>query len=166
MQLIIGRLVTDGTFRRRVERGGSAYLSGLRVLGVELTRAEIAALVGLDPGVWTRVAELIPLSSNRRAMPENVSHGRHLTLTARQRRVLRGVSDGLRNKDIAGQLGLSEGGVKAVIQQLFRKFLVRRRTQLVRLALNGPSWLAAEVPVAATRASATEADRAEVAHVS
>jgi hypothetical protein len=80
---------------------------------------------------------------------------------------LRGVSDGLRNnKDIAGQLGLTEGGVKAVIQQLFRKFLVRRRTQLVRLALNEPSWLAAELPVAATRAAATEADRAEVGHAS
>jgi DNA-binding NarL/FixJ family response regulator len=49
--------------------------------------------------------------------------------------VLEGVSEGLRNQDIAARLGVSEGAVKATLQRLFRKMSVRRRAQLVRIAL-------------------------------
>ena len=49
--------------------------------------------------------------------------------------MLRGVFAGLANKEIAAQLGISEGYVKAVLQQLFGKTGVRTRAQLVRIAL-------------------------------
>ncbi len=58
-----------------------------------------------------------------------------LELSERERAVLRGVFAGLANKEIASHLGISEGYVKAVLQQLFAKTGVRTRAQLVRIAL-------------------------------
>jgi DNA-binding NarL/FixJ family response regulator len=58
-----------------------------------------------------------------------------ISLTERQQRVLWSVSEGFSNKEIAAVEGVSEGAVKATLQQLFRKTLVRRRAQLVRLAI-------------------------------
>ncbi len=67
-------------------------------------------------------------------------HGRdedvaHRPLTAREQQVLRGIFEGLSNKEIAGQLNVTEGAVKATLQQLFQKTGVRTRSQLVRIAL-------------------------------
>lgn len=56
-------------------------------------------------------------------------------LTARETAVLRLVFEGLGNKEIAHELGISETSVKAALQQLFHKTGVRTRGQLVRAAL-------------------------------
>ena len=56
-------------------------------------------------------------------------------LTARQQHVLGGVCDGLTNKEIARDLGVSESAVKATLQQLFRRTQVRTRAQLVRIVI-------------------------------
>ena len=56
-------------------------------------------------------------------------------LSERERAVLKGVFEGLTNKEIAAGLKISESSVKAVIQQLFDKTGVRTRGQLVRVAL-------------------------------
>jgi DNA-binding NarL/FixJ family response regulator len=58
-------------------------------------------------------------------------------LTEREQTVLNGVVDGLSNKNIWIQIGASESSVKATLQQLFNKAGVRRRSQLVRIALEG-----------------------------
>jgi len=58
-------------------------------------------------------------------------------LTDREQRVLQGIFEGLSNKEIASRLGVSEGAVKATLQQLFQKTHVRTRSQLVRIALEG-----------------------------
>ena len=62
--------------------------------------------------------------------------------TQRERSVLKGVFEGFTNKEIAAQLQISEGSVKAVLQQLFDKTGVRTRSQLVRIALESfnQSW--------------------------
>jgi DNA-binding NarL/FixJ family response regulator len=64
-------------------------------------------------------------------------------LTTRERFVLHGVFEGLTNKEIATQLQVSEGSIKAVMQQLFDKTGVRTRSQLVRIALErrAEDWL-------------------------
>jgi DNA-binding NarL/FixJ family response regulator len=64
-------------------------------------------------------------------------------LTSRERFVLQGVFEGLTNKEIAAQLEVSEGSIKAVMQQLFDKTGVRTRSQLVRIALEkrAEEWL-------------------------
>jgi DNA-binding NarL/FixJ family response regulator len=56
-------------------------------------------------------------------------------LTEREQQVLRGIFEGLTNKEIAARLGVSESAVKATLQQLFQKTRVRTRSQLVRIAL-------------------------------
>ena len=70
---------------------------------------------------------------------ERESHTLHNLLTRRERQVVEGVVDGLTNKAIASQLGVSEGAAKAVLREIFRKTGVRRRSQLVRVALTGSS---------------------------
>lgn len=55
--------------------------------------------------------------------------------TVRERTVLKGVFEGLSNKEIAARMDLSESSIKAVMQQLFDKTGVRTRSQLVRIAL-------------------------------
>lgn len=58
-------------------------------------------------------------------------------LTEREQQVLRGIFEGLTNKEIAGELGVSESAIKATLQQLFQKARVRTRSQLVRIAIEG-----------------------------
>jgi DNA-binding NarL/FixJ family response regulator len=58
-------------------------------------------------------------------------------LTEREQRVLRGIFEGLTNKEIATQLDVTEGAVKATLQQLFQKTGVRTRSRLVRIAIEG-----------------------------
>ncbi len=57
------------------------------------------------------------------------------SLTDRERQVLSFVFEGLSNKQIADRLRVSETAVKASLQQLFTKTGVRKRSQLVRVAL-------------------------------
>jgi two-component system, NarL family, nitrate/nitrite response regulator NarL len=58
------------------------------------------------------------------------------SFSARERAVLRGVVEGLANKEIAAGLKISESSVKASLQQIFNKTGVRTRSQLVRIALD------------------------------
>jgi DNA-binding NarL/FixJ family response regulator len=55
--------------------------------------------------------------------------------TSREKQVLRGVLEGLSNKEIADALLVSEPSVKAALQRLFQKTGVRTRGQLVRASL-------------------------------
>lgn len=56
-------------------------------------------------------------------------------LTPRESQVLRGILEGLGNKEIGARLDLTESAVKAVVQKLFEKIGVRSRSQLVRFAI-------------------------------
>jgi two-component system, NarL family, nitrate/nitrite response regulator NarL len=69
------------------------------------------------------------------AASNNVNPQPALALTQRERAVLKGVFEGLTNKEIAAELAFSESYVKALLQQLFAKTRVRTRSQLVRVAL-------------------------------
>jgi len=61
--------------------------------------------------------------------------GERAILSDREAEVLRLLVQGLTNKEIAAQLGVSESTVKNALQQLFGKAGVRTRSQLVRVAL-------------------------------
>jgi DNA-binding NarL/FixJ family response regulator len=67
------------------------------------------------------------------SQPDN--HRPSKDFTERERAVLRGVFEGLSNKEIGARLEISESSVKAALQQLFHKTGVRTRSQLVRIAL-------------------------------
>ena len=66
-------------------------------------------------------------------------------LKDREEKVLLGILGGLSNRKIGDKIGLSEGSVKAVVQQLFYKAGVRTRSQLVRVALEGSLGKAREL---------------------
>jgi two-component system, NarL family, nitrate/nitrite response regulator NarL len=91
--------------------------------------------------IWLDTGTVRSLVAARRDQTERMEHTR--TLTTRQIDVLKGILDGLANKEIAWNLKTSESSVKAVIQELFHKAGVRTRSQLVRIAIEKHSadWL-------------------------
>lgn len=91
--------------------------------------------------VWLDTAALQGLMAGNRNRSEMAERSR--PLTPRQSQVLRGILDGLANKEIAWKLKVSETSVKATIQELFQKAGVRTRSQLVRIAIEQHSsdWL-------------------------
>lgn len=60
----------------------------------------------------------------------------HCELVDRERNVLQFLVEGQSNKEIASRLFTSESTVKNVLQGLFRRYNVRTRSQLVRIALD------------------------------
>jgi DNA-binding NarL/FixJ family response regulator len=138
VQSVIGRLITDGAFRQRFEERAGDCLAGLGERGVDLNKMEIAALIETDPRLWSRIARLIDQRLRRvSTASQREAQSTQTQLTERQHRVLRGIFEGLTNKEIAADLGVSESAVKATVQQLFRRMRVRTRSQLVRIALEG-----------------------------
>ena len=58
-------------------------------------------------------------------------------LSARERAIVALVQRGLRNKEVAAELGLTEGTVKVHLHKIFEKLGVRSRTELILLAQSG-----------------------------
>jgi len=82
--------------------------------------------------------KVIQLLADRLVDPPKPGYRRSRNLlTDREERVLLGILGGLTNRKIGENMGFSEGTVKGVVQQLFLKARVRRRSQLVRVALEG-----------------------------
>jgi DNA-binding NarL/FixJ family response regulator len=102
---------------------------------VEAIRKVAQGEVWLDPAV-TR--SIIAAATGNAGTPR-----REHDLTQREQAVLKGVFEGLTNKEIGARLSISESSVKAVLQQLFEKTGVRTRSQLVRIALekHADEWL-------------------------
>jgi len=66
-------------------------------------------------------------------------------MTDREEKVLLGILGGLTNRKIGENIGISESSVKGTVQQLFLKAGVRKRGQLVRVALEGSLCAAREL---------------------
>jgi two-component system nitrate/nitrite response regulator NarL len=60
---------------------------------------------------------------------------RRASLTERDKTVMRGILQGLTNREIASKLEISEGAVKASVRHVCEKLSVRTRSQLVKVAL-------------------------------
>jgi two-component system, NarL family, nitrate/nitrite response regulator NarL len=105
----------------------------------------VAAIQRVAGGeMWLDGAAVQGLLAGSRTRSELLERAR--PLTARQSEVLRGILDGLGNKEIASKIKTSESSVKAVIQELFQKAGVRTRSQLVRIAIerHASDWLKSE----------------------
>jgi DNA-binding NarL/FixJ family response regulator len=134
--LMVTAGMPDSAARRAMQEGASGIFlkhGSLEQLADTITRVasgEIWLDAGFDQSLFKQ-EETVP---------------RARSLTPRQSRVLRGILDGLTNKEIAWNTKVSESSVKAVIQELFQKTGVRTRSQLVRIAIERHSsdWLAAE----------------------
>jgi DNA-binding NarL/FixJ family response regulator len=80
--------------------------------------------------------------------PPNQVGNRKSALGERESKVVFGIMQGLTTKKIGVTMGLSESQVKNILQGLFAKTGVRKRSQLVRLALEGSiatDWATHEV---------------------
>jgi DNA-binding NarL/FixJ family response regulator len=110
--------------RRCMEFGASGFIP--KTLGVEEMRGAISRI--LNGGVWTPPDVDLKSSADAQTM-ELMS--RMATLTPQQVRVLMMLSEGLLNKQIAFQLGVSEATVKAHVSAILQKLGVESRTQAV-----------------------------------
>jgi DNA-binding CsgD family transcriptional regulator/DNA-binding winged helix-turn-helix (wHTH) protein len=96
-------------------------------------------------GLLLRVASLdAPASLDYRFPSPRPAPGPHqeneptsgtISFTDRQRSVLVHVSEGWTNRQIARSMNCTEAAIKAVLQELFRKLQVRKRAQIVRVAI-------------------------------
>ena len=110
--------------RRCMEFGAAGFLP--KTLGVDALRQAIARV--LKGEVWTPPD--VDLSAGSDA--ETAATIRRLsTLTPQQVRVLMMLSEGLLNKQIAYELGVSEATVKAHVSAILQKLGVESRTQAV-----------------------------------
>ncbi len=110
--------------RRCMEFGASGFIP--KTLGVDTMRAAISRV--LAGGVWTPPD--VDLTAGADAEAAELM-ARMATLTPQQVRVLMMLSEGLLNKQIAYQLGVSEATVKAHVSAILQKLGVESRTQAV-----------------------------------
>ncbi|HPT27720.1 MAG TPA: response regulator transcription factor [Bryobacteraceae bacterium] len=118
--------MTRAEMRQALNHGASGVF--LKNNGPELLVEAIREVMA--GGTWIDPKYVSPDTDNPHA-----ETNRRVKFTERDRIVLRGVFDGLANKEIAEQLRVSESAIKASLQQLFSKTGVRTRSQLVRAAL-------------------------------
>jgi len=138
--LMVTAGMTDATTLQVMEAGAS---------GVFLKHSDPDQLVAAirrvaDNEIWMDSGAVRSLIAARNAQTDRMERTRPLSV--RQSEVLRGILDGLANKEIAWKLNTSESSIKAAIQELFRKAGVRTRSQLVRIAIekHTSDWLKTE----------------------
>ncbi len=116
------------TIRRCMEFGASGYVP--KSLSVEEIRTAVETVLGGD--IW-----IPPDIDLERAADSGTADvvARLSTLTPQQVRVLMMLGQGLLNKQIAYQLGVSEATIKAHVSAILQKLHVDSRTQAV-IAIN------------------------------
>ncbi|ABD90344.1 response regulator [Rhodopseudomonas palustris] len=124
-----------GTIRRSLDFGASGFVP--KRFGVEKLKDAIQKV--LDGDVW------VPpdIDLNAASDPEMTKlRDRLITLTPQQVRVLMMLSEGLLNKQIAYELGVSEATIKAHVSAILQKLGVESRTQAVIAAakISGSQW--------------------------
>ena len=129
--------------RRCMQIGASGFIP--KTLGIDGMRAAISKILG--GGVWTPPDVDLTQAAD---LETAELMAKMATLTPQQVRVLMMLSEGLLNKQIAYQLGVSEATVKAHVSAILQKLNVESRTQAVIAAAKieaGQSSLGAGVDV-------------------
>jgi DNA-binding NarL/FixJ family response regulator len=127
------------TIRRSMDFGASGFIP--KRLGIEALRTAILKVIEGD--IW--IPPDVDLSAA--ADPEMARlRDRLVTLTPQQVRVLMMLSEGLLNKQIAYELGVSEATIKAHVSAILQKLGVESRTQAVIAAarIAGDQWRQSE----------------------
>jgi DNA-binding NarL/FixJ family response regulator len=127
------------TIRKSMDFGASGFIP--KRLGIETMRQAIVQILAGE--VW--IPSDVDLAAS--ADPEAARlRDRLATLTPQQVRVLMMLSEGLLNKQIAYELGVSEATIKAHVSAILQKLGVESRTQAVIAAsrIAGGQWRSAE----------------------
>lgn len=122
--IVVSANEDHGVIRRCMDFGASGFIP--KSLGADDMREAIRTV--LEGGVWTP-PDLTPEGGQDKETAELVT--RLSTLTPQQVRVLMMLSEGLLNKQIAYELGVSEATVKAHVSAILQKLNVESRTQAV-----------------------------------
>lgn len=133
------------TIRKSMDFGASGFIP--KRFGVETLREAVPKILAGDvwvPGDVDLLAAADPEATRLR--------DRLVTLTPQQMRVLMMLSEGLLNKQIAFELGVSEATIKAHVSAILQKLNVESRTQAVIAAarISGHQWRQNEVAASAT----------------
>jgi len=134
--VVIVSATDDGaTIRRSLDFGASGFIP--KRFGVDTLRDAILKVMGGD--IW------VPPDADLSATvdPDMARlRDRLVTLTPQQVRVLMMLSEGLLNKQIAYELGVSEATIKAHVSAILQKLGVESRTQAVIAAgkIAGSQW--------------------------
>jgi DNA-binding NarL/FixJ family response regulator len=150
--VIVSAMDDPAVIRRSIQHGASGFIP--KSSPIATLEAGIRAV--LDGEVW--IPEGIDLNSDELDSEEATIAAALSSLTPHQFRVLMMLGEGLLNKQIAFQLGVSEATIKAHVTAILRKMHVNNRTQAVlaveRLRITAPGLLNAEsAPGAATQDS-------------
>src|ERR1700709_933556 len=124
-----------GTIRRSLDFGASGFIP--KRYGVETLRDAILKV--MDGEIWMPPDTDLTAASD----PEMTRlRDRLITLTPQQVRVLMMLSEGLLNKQIAYELGVSEATIKAHVSAILQKLGVESRPQAVIAAakISGGQW--------------------------
>ncbi len=124
-----------GTIRRSLDFGASGFIP--KRFGVETLRDAIMKVMEGD--VWVPPDTDLSSSANDPDMAQ--LRDRLVTLTPQQVRVLMMLSEGLLNKQIAYELGVSEATIKAHVSAILQKLGVESRTLAVFAAAKISSGL-------------------------
>jgi DNA-binding NarL/FixJ family response regulator len=122
--IIVSASDDTATVRRALELGASGFIS--KSSGLDDIRTAIRTV--LDGGIWAPDA-MAGRCDQDPALVELVERLR--TLTPQQNRVLSMLAEGLLNKQIAYELGVSEATIKAHVSAILLKLNVDSRTQAV-----------------------------------
>ena len=132
--LLLSAGLDDALIAEALQQGAKGYIPETTTPDelIKAIRRTIAGELWVRRALLTQVVERWRHQLQAQQGPLVV---RRETLTAREHDIVRGVQQGLTNKEIATQLGISEKTVKAHLAAIFRKLQVRRRVQLLRTAL-------------------------------
>ncbi len=133
--VIVSASDDGGTIRQSLDFGASGFIP--KRFGVDTLRDAITKVLGGD--VWVPADTDLSSATD----PDLVRlRDRLMTLTPQQVRVLMMLSEGLLNKQIAYELGVSEATIKAHVSAILQKLGVESRTQAVIAAakIAGGQW--------------------------
>ncbi len=122
--IVVSASDDGGTIRRSLELGASGFIS--KSSGLDDIRRGVQAV--LDGDLWAPEGQL-PMAEDDPSVSELLERLR--TLTPQQSRVLTMLGQGLLNKQIAYELGVSEATIKAHVSAILLKLNVDSRTQAV-----------------------------------
>jgi DNA-binding NarL/FixJ family response regulator len=133
--VIVSASDDGGTIRQSLDFGASGFIP--KRFGVDTLRDAIMKVLGGD--IWVPADTDLSSATD----PELARlRDRLVTLTPQQVRVLMMLSEGLLNKQIAYELGVSEATIKAHVSAILQKLGVESRTQAVIAAskIAGDQW--------------------------
>jgi len=137
--VIVSAMDDPAVIRRSIQHGASGFIPKSSAIGT----LEHGIRAVLDGEIW--VPENINLQDDRLDTEEAGIAAALSSLTPHQFRVLMMLGEGLLNKQIAFQLGVSEATIKAHVTAILRKMKVNNRTQAVlavqQLRISAPAML-------------------------